>query len=436
MMIGSRDLRTVLVGVQARRHVCRSWGLAIVCALLAFSGPAAAQTNDPLPSPLRVEDVLRLARDRRAEVTAAQAATRAATQRPAIASSLEDPMVAPSIDHLPFGLGGANVSFTIEQRFPLSGIRTHRRQAAEAGVDRAQAETARTTLDVSLEAVSAFFMLYERRRSAAVLDEQLALARQVVSAADARYAGGTGPQSDVLRAEVEVARLEGLSRAFRGEIRAAEGMLNASLGRDADAMVPPLAAEAPVQPAPAWPAVKAMLTERPELAAVRASIARANADVLVMRDMFKPMAMIRTGPAYTMTDGRGLMLMVGVSLPIWRGRLRAGVAEAEAMRDMARADLEAMQRMVEGQASVALNQVDAAQTRQRSLRDDVLPRARNTIDPALAAYAAGRIPLVSVLEAVQALWIAQSDLIESEVTLGLAWARLGRAVGTYEVILP
>lgn len=142
--------------------------------------------------------------------------------------------------------------------------------------------------------------------------------------------------------------------------RCLPAMLNASLGRDADAMVPPLAAGASLQPPPAWPAVKAVLVERPELAAGRADIARANADVLVVRDMYKPMATIRTGPSYTMTDGRGLMLMVGVSLPIWRGRLRAGSAEAEAMRDMARADLDAMARMVEGQAAVTLNQVQAA----------------------------------------------------------------------------
>jgi outer membrane protein TolC len=394
------------------------------------SAESAAQTTSVLPSPLGVEDVLRLVRDGRAEIIAAKAAERAAAQRPTIASALEDPMVSPSIDHLPFMLEGADVSVTIEQRIPLSGLRAHRRQAAEAGVDRARAEIVRTTLDVSLDAVSAFFMLHERRQSAGVLDEQLALARQVVGAANARYAGGTGPQSDVLRAELEVARLEGASRAFRAEVRAAEAMLNASLGRDADDIVPALAVALFAQQVPAWSAVKAAITRRPELAGGRADIARASADVLVMRDMYKPMALIRTGPSYTMTDGRGLMAMVGVSLPIWRGRLRAGVAEAEAMRDMAKADLGAMTRMVEGQAAVALNQVDAAETRYRSLRDDVLPRARNTIDPVLASYAAGRLPLISVLDVVQALWITQSDFIESEMTLGLAWARLRRAMGT------
>jgi outer membrane protein, heavy metal efflux system len=51
-------------------------------------------------------------------------------------------------------------------------------------------------------------MLMERRRTDALVAEQLNFAREAVAAANARYASGTAPQSDILRAEVEVARLE------------------------------------------------------------------------------------------------------------------------------------------------------------------------------------------------------------------------------------
>jgi cobalt-zinc-cadmium efflux system outer membrane protein len=177
------------------------------------------------------------------------------------------------------------------------------------------------------------------------------------------------------------------------------------------------------------------MTLRPELAAGRAEIVRAEADVQVMRDMFRPMATIRTGPAYTMAEGRGWMAMVGISLPIWRGKLRAGVAEAQAMRAMAEAELRAMTRMVEGEAAVAVNQVQAVRERQLALISDVLPRARMAIEPAVAGYASGQLPLVTVIEAIQALWLVQSDVIAADTELGLAWARLGRAVGSYEVIV-
>jgi len=154
-----------------------------------------------------------------------------------------------------------------------------------------------------------------------------------------------------------------------------------------------------------------------------------------MQDMFKPMATIRTGPAYTMTDGSGWMAMVGLSLPIWRGKLHAGVAEAQAMRAVSEADLRAMTRMIEGEAAVAVSQLQAARDRQSAISADVLPRARMAIDPAVAGYTAGRLPLVSVIEAVQALWLVQADLIAADTQLGLAWARLGRAIGSYEGIL-
>jgi outer membrane protein TolC len=401
----------------------------------ASPAPAAAQPMQPLPSPLSLGDVIRIASDRRDEIEAARARMTAGEARPTIVSALSDPMISPSLDHLPFTMGGADYSVTVEQQIPLSGIRGHRRASALADVDRLRAITHRITLDVGVEAANAYVMLQERRRTTALVSEQLAFARDVVSAANARYASGTAPQSDVLRAEVEVARLEAITRALVGEVRGAEAMLNTSLALDADTPVPPLAILSLPQAVPSWSAIKTALVSRPELAAGRAEIARAAADVQVMRDMYKPMATIRTGPSYTMAEGGGWMGMVGVSLPIWRGKLKAGVAEAQAMRAMADADLRAMTRMIEGEAAVAVSQVQSARDRQNALNTDVLPRARMAIEPAVASYASGQLPLVSVIEAIQALWLVQSDLITADTQLGLAWARLGRAIGSYEAIV-
>jgi outer membrane protein TolC len=408
----------------------------VLLAVWVATSPAAARAQTAgLPSPLSLDDVVRVAGERRDEIQAARARVRAGEARPAIVSALADPMISPSLDHLPFMLGGVDYSVTIEQQIPLSGIRGHRRTGALADVDRLRADLSTRTLDVGVEAANAFVMLNERRRTAVLVDEQIIFARDVVNAANARYASGTAPQSDVLRAEVEVARLEALARSLVSEVRAAEAMLNTSLALDADAPVPPLALVEFAGSLPSWSVVKTALTSRPELAAGRAEVARAEAEEQVMRDMFRPMATIRTGPSSTMAEGRGWMAMVGISLPIWRGKLRAGVAEAQAMRAMSQADLQAMTRMVEGEAAVALNQLQAARDRQTALNTDVLPRARMAIEPAVAGYTAGQLPLVSVIEAVQVLWRVQSELVAADMELGLAWARLGRAIGSYEAIM-
>ena len=343
----------------------------------------------------------------------------------------------PSLDHLPFKLGGVDASFMIEQRFPLSGVRGHRRRAAEADARRLRADAERVTQDVQLDAARAFLMLRERREMSRVLDEQLALARQFVAAANARYSSGTGNQPEVLRAEIEVARLEAAIRAIRAEVAAAEAMLNTSLARPADAEVPPLEALPLTVEPPAWrDAQDVTLRKRPELEVGRAELSRSQAEISVMESMYRPMGMVRTGPAYTMADGWGWMALIGISVPIWRGRLDAGVREAEAMADMARADLAAMTRMVEGEAATARSQVLAARQRVLALRDDVLPRARHAIDPALSAYAAGTMPLVSVIDAAQALWSVQAELVSAEFELGLAWARFQRALGQFDGALP
>lgn len=409
----------------------------VLCAWLvaALHVDAFAQVS-ALPSPLTIGDVARLASERRDEIAAARARRRAADERPAIVGALDDPMLSPSLDHAPFMGGGADFSVTIEQQFPLSKIRQHRRDAANADVLRRRAEVSRAHLDVRAEAINSFLMLQERRRMQTLIDEQLNFARDVVTAANARYASAVAPQSDVLRAEVELARLRAQARSAVGEVRSAEAMLNASLAIDVDQAVPPLAPIDVARVPPAIGDVAGQIRLRPELEAARADVTRADADILVMRDMYRPMATVRTGPAYTMAEGRGWMAMVGVSLPIRRDKLRAGVAEAEAMKSMAEADVRAMTRMFEGEAASALGLLEAAHERQAAVTTDVLPRARMAIQPAIAGYAAGQLPLVSVIEAVQALWFVQADAIAADTEVGLAWVRFGRAIGSLEGIAP
>lgn len=392
-----------------------------------FAGSAYAESA--LPDPLRAQDVAMLARTKRAEITAARARARAAAQRPAIVSALDDPTVSFSLDHVPFNMMGVDGNVTIEQSFPLSRIRGNRERAARAGARRELANADRVGLDVELDAVESFWMLAQMRAAADIITQQHALAKQLEAAALARYTANTGTQGDVLRAQTETARLAAEVRAVAAEVRAAEVMLNTSLARDAAGPIPTLDVTVPDRDPPTSDDVARSSLQRPELRAGRAEIEQAEADVRVMQSMYAPMAMVRTGPAYTMAEGEGWMVMVGVSIPLWRGKLRAGVAEADAMVDMATADLEAMRRMAEGQARSARERVAAARARFVALRDDIVPRAEQAIAPTLASYSSGQVPLVSVVEAAQALWMAQRDLVVARAELGIAWARLRRATG-------
>jgi outer membrane protein, heavy metal efflux system len=416
----------------------------LVGLVLAGLQAAAAEEISPDKWPLdawQLDDVTEIARRNRAEVSVANARAEALDQRPTIVAALEDPMIAPSIDHYPFdmpeeegamGEGGGgrryDWSVSVEQRFPLSGVRGHRKAAAQADAQSARALAYRTELDVVLEAQRSFFMLLERRRMRRVLEEQMILAHQVVSASTSRYASGVGLQADVLRAEVEVARVRATQQALSAQIRASEAMLNASLGRDTQEQIPELV-HVPNRAVPlsAAEAVERALHDRPEIVAGESEVKRAAAEIEVMRSMYKPMATIRVGRATTMAEGSGAMIMVGLSVPIWRDRLRAGVAEARAMQRMADADLSAMRRMVEGEAAAASAAVSAARSQLVVLEDEVMPRARAANEAALATYSSGRGTLVSVIESARTLWDVQAEQVMAEATLGEAWARLSRA---------
>lgn len=396
---------------------------------------AVREETSSLRSPLRLSDVAAIALQNRAEIAAAKARADALAQRPAIVSSLQDPMVSVSVDHYPFSAmmdGGRRYdrSISVEQQFPLSGVLSHRRSAAIAEAERATALTGVTELDVVLNAQRGFFMLLERRRMRPVIDEQITLASLLVDVAASRYASGGGAQADILRAEAEVARLQAKRQSLAAQIRGAEAMLNAGLGLPVDASVPELA----YQPSLAEPASIAEVLElatdnRPELAVGTAEVKRAGAETRAMRSMYKPMATVKAGYAETMAEGPGAMLMVGISVPIWRRRLSSGVAEAQAMERMADADLEAMRRMVAGETLAAREDVIAAQVQVNLLRQDVLPRSKLAMDAALGSYSSGQGSLIAVVEAARALWQAQGDEVMAESALGEAWSKFERATG-------
>lgn len=416
-----------------RAAISARLALAAALSLVAVVGPARAE-DSALPSPLRPDDVLAFARAHRAEIVAAKAKADAATQTPKVVSGLPDPMVMGSIDHLPFKLTGVNWSVLVQQDFPLGGVLGARGRAAEAEARAVSFDAKRVELDVEYQALGAYLEWIELSRMSAVVDEQLALAKQIHAVAKVRLSASDAAAVDVVRAQTDVARLEGERRALDGEIAGARAMLNASLGRPVDANVPAPELVLPDgEPQPAAELAKGAVARRPELAAMRARVDKARADVGAMEAMSTPMAFVRGGYSQNMAEGPGAMLMIGVSVPLWSGKLKAGVSEAKSMTSMAEADVSSMTRMIEGEVAVAREQVIAARTRLLTTREKVLPLAKQALTLTISSYGAGQLPLVSVLEATRLVRDARMEEVIGEMKLAAAWARLGRAVGVVKV---
>jgi outer membrane protein TolC len=423
-------LLLVVAGTMARALGMRWWCAFGFALLVAIGHAPALGAEQSLPDPLGLDDVMRIARSERAEVRAARLRARAAAERTGAVSALPDPMLMTSIDHLPFSGHGADVSAGLEQSFPMSRVLGARERAAEAEARHYLALSRVKVLDVELDAATSFFMLYRMRRLTGVLEEQRELARALRDAANARLGAGVGPMADVLRADSEIARLGAAIEVNRAERRGAAAMLNVALNRSAASAIPRLAFRPHTKAAPRTAALVPLArARRPEVAAARAEMARARAEIEVMEQMYGPMAVVRVGPAYTMAEGMGLMAMVGISLPFYIEPRQAGLREGRAMASAARAELNAMTRMVEGEVAASREQVEAQRVLLATIRKELLPRARATVDASLASYSAGELPLVSLIDASRELQSVRLDEIGAEVSLGLASARLRRALG-------
>ena len=169
-----------------RRKSQRVCALAAAVLSLGWAWPLRAET--PLPTPLTIEDVARLAREQRPEVRAARARAQAAAQRPEIVSGLADPMLMPSVE-APFMLDGVATSLFFEQEFPLSPVLSRRADVARAEARALALQSERVVLDVAFEAMTAFHMLWERRENAR-LDLPGMVGRVVVEGGRAQPAPG------------------------------------------------------------------------------------------------------------------------------------------------------------------------------------------------------------------------------------------------------
>ncbi len=176
-------------------------------------------------------------------MVAALAAARAAEARIAPARRPPDPMLQIGLMNrqLPGlaldGVLGMN-EIQLVQMVPIGG-----KLGLAAAVERARAASAESrAAEVRLEererAAMAFFELYEAAHSIAVAEESRQLLRELVKTTSSMYAVGEGRQPDVLRAQVELARMTEELVRMSGMRTAAAARLNAVLDLPADAPVP------------------------------------------------------------------------------------------------------------------------------------------------------------------------------------------------------
>jgi outer membrane protein TolC len=411
--------------------------------------PPAVSAQDPSTPPhsavaaapveaTRLSDIYREVRQRNPRLAAARALADAASARVPSAKLPPDPQVQLSFmnygpDLRPMDPTGMP-QLQVTQMVPSPGKLGLAGRIAEA---RATAERERAD-DVDWElrsrAAMAYYEVYAAEQSVSIAFETRRLVQDIQRIAATMYEVGEGRQADILRAQVEVARMTEEVTRMQAMRTAAASRLNALLDRVADAPVaptclPPFPADLPTVDAVSETASR----NRPIIRAAEQDVAAADAMVALARRELVPDLMV--GVQYGQRSGdmgteRMGSLMLGASVPLFASRRQIRMREdASAMRAMAVADLQSMRADTRGRIGEAHALLTSARTLSRLYVTTVLPQAEAAAASALAAYRAGRVDFMTLLDDRMTVNRYRQELVALQAQEGRAWAELEMLAG-------
>jgi outer membrane protein TolC len=417
----------------------KGWPLAVLFLLTLPASPGLdGQTSES--SPLRLDEVLVMARERSPRYRAALARVDASVAREAGAGILPDPTVQVGVMNLalpelsPDMPASMAPSFQAMQSFPLAGKLSLRGDVARQSTDIQRATAEETWWQVRTEAASSFYSIYETERRLEVLRETLELLTDFEDIARSMYASGSGRQADVLRASVEVSRTDAEIQRLHSRRVAAVSRLNALLNRPAETPIPETELGVLSASTPEPSTVMGIATEgRPLLRGFQAEVERAGTRTELARKAIWPdlTVGIHYGLGRMNGDVKGMGgASVGFSLPLFAGKrqLRAR-DEAAANESLARARYDEVRAMVNAGIIEVLADLEQTRSLITLYGEEILPQAEAAVESSLASYRAGIGDFMTLVDAQMAVNQFRSEYYGLLARYGTDWAVLEMTLG-------
>lgn len=452
----------------------------IVCVVAAAEGappvdaPAFFAGNDEL------RDYLLEAAGKHPGLKALHEEWLAALERIPQARALEDPMLTYK-QFVQSDMSEFAVMF--EQAFPWFGTLRLRGEKAAAEAEAARWRMYAERNRVFAAVKKAYFEYAYLGEQIRVTEEQIQIIEFTEEIVRAKYSLGLAAQDDLLRIQNERDMVADMRAQMLQMQPALAAKLNEALGRPLGDGIPwPQAAAFPPDP-PAPPLVTAWIRlQSPELKAADSMIERSEKEIDLARRMGRPeirlgleyerlkdeesmrgdpympsklmayydLARTATGmmpfdagdSALAVYDGflyrepgknveDDVSISLGVSLPIWRKKVRGAVAEARHMTDAARHDKEAMARALDAEARMGLFGIQDGQRRIKLYEESLIPRAKQTYESLQAAYASGAMEadFLDMLESIRELLNFDLERLRAVRDWQIAAAELEMLIG-------
>lgn len=386
--------------------------------VLLLGGALHGQAPDPQLAAL-IQDALAA----NPRLKAARSAIEVERAKVSQAGALPDPVVGLGYQNdgfRKFTYGESGFAFAqlgVSQSFPYPGKRRLREQIAEAGVAAADAASERVRLDLLADVKRAYFDLMRVRGQRTLLDAQAGLWDQVAKTTQGRVEAGTGATVDLLRVQLEQARLKQRSADLEGRAAALEAELNRLAGHAPGAPVetaPSLEALPLPTPPDGTQAADDAVAGSPELSEARHHLTHYQQQVDLAKLDLRPDF---TVGAAIMPQGSlpGMWsVSVGFNVPIWAGRKqKKAVAEAQAQteaEDFRITDLEQrLGSLTRARSARLLADLQVAGLYQKGL----LAQSDAAYEASLSQFATGSAPFRQVLEALSERLKDRSDYLDA-----------------------
>lgn len=419
--------------------VCNRVFLAVTLLTICLSGWARQAAGVEGEPPLQLEAVVTEALERNPGIHAARHRWQAAKERAPQAAALDDPEFKVEFFNTPQNLDVTrteNTIFGLSQRFPYPGKRGLKESLAVKDAEMAAALLRAKERDVAAQAKNAYYEVFLAHKAIEVHHRQIDLLKEFFAIANARFRAGKGAQVDVLKSSVEVSKLSNELPVLEQQRETAKARVNLFLGR-----APGTPLGEPVEPAgPAGKKAQLALDElhqmamqnRPELRALDFEIARSQTSTALAQKQYYPdfNLMVERFQNFGSRDGFGAVMTMNLPFSFWtKPKYDAGVREAAANQDSAKAAFQVLQNQIQFEVKDLLAKIEAAEKMITLYKTTVLPQARQTLESARIGYQTGKAEFLTLLDAERAIKDFTLDYYRALTAFEQRMAELERAVG-------
>ena len=419
-------------------YVLAPFVLALSIACFGQTELRSVAALDAAAASLSVDEAVAAALESNPDIRAGVRRLSLAQLKTGTARSLDDPMLMmrdwDTPLRRPCDLNQAQLMVSLQQTFPSRQKRDQRARLAEDDADGAAIDLETLRQEVSVEVRKTCVDLMRNADEVRLQARQSSLLKEALAAALAEYTIGKAPQADVLRAQMALTRMnEQLIELEEGR-DSARAQLNALMGRPPDAAIE--IAGSYTSPA-ALPSIEELeriaIEHRPELAAMRAQIAKSRDESKLARLAMKPDFTVGLGYMLMSTGSlarNAYMAEVAMNLP-WLNRERhdGEAKQADAATDLSQEELDARAATVFLEIRQAQIEVLAAEKRVKLYRDTLLPQAEASFKASTAAYQNNRAEFMSLIDAQNLLLDIQTAYYKASAATDEGMAQLERAIG-------